>query len=107
MRQCTAAIQYFEKFIALSRQDPSILLETARFDVHNRHSFFFTDAEDILTINCSNDIDNFFNRIEYYRQRRMWLAGFFSYELGYLLEEKLNCLPHRLTLPFADRKSVV
>ncbi|QHS52406.1 aminodeoxychorismate synthase component I [Edaphobacter sp. 12200R-103] len=75
----------------LAAQSPNaVLLETSRFDPKNRHSFLFLDPEEIFQANKASELDVVFDWIESSRRRGLHLAGYLSYECGYLLEEKLN-----------------
>ena len=88
----------------LSQPDvkPFILLETAHFDKRNYRSFIFNSFQDILTLNLNDNLNSFFKRIDDYLKKGFWLAGYFSYEFGYLLEQKLYPLvPKGLSLPLA------
>lgn len=67
-----------------------VLLETLRRDRNNSTNFLFTDPVQIITCFSPSDIGRCFRRMEYYRCRGFFLAGFFSYELGYFLEEALK-----------------
>ena len=92
--------EQFKQCILNRYQRPFVLLETKQPDANNYHSFLFDQCEDILILQRNGNLNNFFNCLENYRQRQMWLAGFFSYELGYLLEPKLKkFLPNNLALP--------
>ena len=67
-----------------------VLLETVRSDEANRQNLLFTDPLDIITCHDPKELTRCFRQMESYRQKGYYLAGFFSYELGYLLEESLN-----------------
>ncbi len=83
-----------------SNNRPYVFLDTARFDSINVRSFLFDDFQGELIFKPSDNIEFFFERIDTYLKRGFWLAGFFSYEFGYLLEEKLiTSLPKALSLP--------
>lgn len=83
-------------------EGPFAFLETARFDEGNEVSYLFLDFEEILSLRRTGQLEEFFKRAEGYLKRGYWLVGFLSYELGYLLEPKLNYLsPEEDSFPFA------
>ncbi|NTW77706.1 MAG: aminodeoxychorismate synthase, component I [Syntrophaceae bacterium] len=67
-----------------------VVLETLRRDKDNFRSLLFTDPVDIITCYQKNDILQSFRKIDDYRQKGFYVAGFLAYELGYLLEDVLN-----------------
>lgn len=67
-----------------------VLLETLRRDKENSHNLLFAEPLDIITCSSPAGIKKCFRRMEQYRQEGFFVAGFFSYELGYFLEEALN-----------------
>ncbi|MEN6374748.1 MAG: chorismate-binding protein [Smithella sp.] len=67
-----------------------VLLETLRRDKNNFRHLLFTDPVDIITCYQKKDILHSFRKIDDYRQKGFYMAGFLSYELGYLLEDVLN-----------------
>jgi len=73
------------------RQD-IVVLETLRRDKDNAQNFLF--AEPVSVITCSNPahLQKCFRQMENARHKGCYLAGFFSYELGYFLEETLTPL---------------
>jgi para-aminobenzoate synthetase/4-amino-4-deoxychorismate lyase len=84
------------------KEEPFAFLETARFDEENKVSYLFSDFEEILSLRKIGQLEEFFKRAEEYLERGYWLVGFLSYELGYLLEPKLNYLsPKEESFPFA------
>lgn len=94
-----------------------VLLETLRRDKDNSKNLLFTDPVKIITCYQKNDLSQSFRKIDDYRQKGFYVAGFLAYELGYLLEDVLNQYhqkqdyplmwfgvynkPHRLTKPIA------
>ncbi len=60
--------------------------ETGKCDKENYLSFYFHDPVKILTLTQPKKLQQFFNQIEELSQK-YYLAGFFSYELGYLFED--------------------
>jgi len=88
----------------LASQSPdAVLLETARFDPENRHSYLFLNPTEIVQANTAAELNALFDWIEASRRRGLHLAGYLSYESGYLLERKLN----KLILPCTDSKTVL
>jgi len=74
----------------LEGQNNFVLLETLRRDKDNSHNLLFTEPLDIITCSSPSGIKKCFRKMEHYRQKGYYLAGFFSYELGYFLEDVLN-----------------
>lgn len=73
----------------LYAQDHLVLLETNRFDGENRRSYLFYGPVDVLEANGCADVPGLFEAIERYSKDH-YLAGYFSYELGYCLEDRLR-----------------
>jgi para-aminobenzoate synthetase/4-amino-4-deoxychorismate lyase len=67
--------------------DNFVLLETLRRDKHNKQNLLFTHPVDIVECRHQNKIQSCFRKMEKCLQEGFYLAGFFSYELGYYLEE--------------------
>jgi para-aminobenzoate synthetase/4-amino-4-deoxychorismate lyase len=89
-----------EDILSQSSAHPFVFLETARFDSRNYRSFIFNALEDVLIFNLKDDVKSFFHKMETHLKRGAWLAGFFSYEFGYLLEDKLlPLLPESMPEP--------
>ncbi len=63
-----------------------LLFETSLFDKENFLSYIFFEPVDIIRANCSDNIIGYFEKIERYAER-YYLAGYFSYELGYYFED--------------------
>lgn len=75
-----------------SRSPNAVLLETSRFDPENRHSYLFLDPVETFEADTAAEIEALFDWIESSRRRGLHLAGYLSYECGYLLERKLKKL---------------
>jgi para-aminobenzoate synthetase / 4-amino-4-deoxychorismate lyase len=74
-------------FRAAAFQNPnSVLLETARFDAANTHSYVFLQPLRLLIANRLDEIPGLFAEIESALQRGFYLAGFLAYECGYHFE---------------------
>ena len=67
-----------------------VLLETLRRDQDNTQNYFFANPLSTITCSSPSGIKKCFRDMEHYRQEGYFLAGFFSYELGYFLEDALN-----------------
>lgn len=67
-----------------------VFLDSVFVNNFNQRSFLFTKPFKILTFSYSDDIDNFFLEMEECLRRGFWLAGYFTYEFGYLFEESLK-----------------
>ena len=80
---------------------PYVFLETANSDSENNSSFLFTEFKDILVFKAGNDLDLFFKKLESYTKRGYWLAGYFSYEFGYFLEQAHYSLRGKNKAPLA------
>ncbi|MFO7569910.1 MAG: aminodeoxychorismate synthase component I [Smithellaceae bacterium] len=76
-----------------------VLLETLRKDKDNSQNLLFTDPLDIIVCTSPDDIQACFRKMERYRQKGCFLAGFFSYELGYFLEDTLTPFCPRYNYP--------
>ena len=64
----------------------SVLLETARFDAANTHSYLFVHPMRLLIANQLEEIPGLFADIEIALQRGFYVAGFLAYECGYHFE---------------------
>jgi para-aminobenzoate synthetase component I len=81
-----------------SKDHHSILF---RDDIERREIFFGSPSE-LLIANTLAELEAVFSEIEVARVQGKWLAGYFSYEAGYLFEPKLSAvLPESRKLPLA------
>jgi para-aminobenzoate synthetase/4-amino-4-deoxychorismate lyase len=64
----------------------SVLLETARFDVANTHSYLFLHPLRLLIAHQLDEIPGLFAEIENALQSGYYVAGFLAYECGYHFE---------------------
>ncbi|MBN2042070.1 MAG: aminodeoxychorismate synthase component I [Spirochaetes bacterium] len=62
--------------------------ETNKFDKDNYRSYYFADPIKIIRLDRPECLPDFFNELSE-SAKKYYLAGFFSYELGYLLEPAL------------------
>jgi len=69
----------------IDKRDCFMLFETSLFDDSNSRSYIFTDPIDTIKVNRFQDIERAFAKIEDL-SKRYYLAGYFSYELGYCFE---------------------
>jgi para-aminobenzoate synthetase / 4-amino-4-deoxychorismate lyase len=60
--------------------------ETNKFDKDNYRSYYFTDPVEVLRLENPESTVDFFNELSELT-KKYYVAGFFSYELGYILEE--------------------
>jgi para-aminobenzoate synthetase component I len=67
-----------------------------------RQDIRFENPERLLVANDMNELEVLFGEIEQARRVGRWLAGYFSYDAGYLFEPKLQpILPDNRRLPLA------
>ncbi len=69
---------------------PFVLLEASLVREDQYSSLFFQDPVEELVLEEPDEWGVFFDSINYYLARGFWLAGWFSYEVGYLLEKRLR-----------------
>ena len=74
------------------RDIPFVFLDTAKSDSQNKYSYLFCNPRKILLFTPGEDFQSFWFRLEEMLDKGYWLAGFFSYEFGYLLETRLQGL---------------
>ena len=60
--------------------------ETGKIDKENFLSWYFNDPVDVLTLQDPSNLGSFFQSLKK-ASEKYYLAGFFSYELGYLFED--------------------
>ncbi|MCM8823809.1 MAG: chorismate-binding protein, partial [Candidatus Omnitrophica bacterium] len=72
-----------------SFNSPYVFLDTIQKDKENNRSFVFDSCYDILVYRAYDDLEKLFRKIDDYLTRGFWLAGYFCYEFGYTLEERL------------------
>ena len=68
---------------------PYILFETDRRDRDDGRTLFFSDPAAVLRLDPGGDPRELFDAIEAEVSRGRWVAGYFSYEMGYLFENRL------------------
>ncbi len=102
MKKQVKFLNILQEYLYSDHQCPFVLLETSRFDKNNKQSLVFNSFVNTVVFRPHDDINDFFDEIDSYRRKGYWLAGYFSYEFGYMLEEKLACcIDDNLSLPLA------
>jgi para-aminobenzoate synthetase/4-amino-4-deoxychorismate lyase len=71
---------------AIESQDYFLLFETILCSGEEHTSYIFTNPFDIIKVHDYKAVEGAFKKIEKYSKTR-YLAGYFSYELGYLFEK--------------------
>ncbi|MFW6129759.1 MAG: aminodeoxychorismate synthase component I [Atribacterota bacterium] len=69
------------------------LFETNKIDKENNKSYYFTDPIKILTLDSHKEMNDYFSKIQKL-SKRYYIAGFLSYELGYLFEDIFRYKKH-------------
>ncbi|MFC1513281.1 aminodeoxychorismate synthase component I [Thermodesulfobacteriota bacterium] len=73
----------------LAGEDDFVFLETTRANDTDHHSLLFHKPVDRLRFRAGDDVADFFRQVAACRERGYYLAGWFAYEFGYLLEPVL------------------
>lgn len=68
-------------------QPNSVLLETTLPSQDETRTFLFSKPVEVLAANTFNDLESLIKKIDSYIERGFYLAGYLSYEAGYLFEE--------------------
>ncbi len=76
-----------------------VLLETLRRDRDNSKNYLFANPLRVITCFSPSEILKCFQQLERYRRQGFFLAGFFSYELGYFLEDSFAGKPSPSAYP--------
>jgi len=69
-----------------------VFLDTARSDTENKHSFLFLQPERKLDFLPGDDLEAYVSSMEKVLADGKYLAGWISYEFGYLLDPKIAAL---------------
>ncbi len=85
----------------LDNEQDFVFLETSRVTPEEYSSFLFVDPERWLVCEDSNQVDTFFDEAVNLQQKGYFLAGWISYEFGYLLEPSLFSLSNGIDSPWA------
>lgn len=91
--------------ILLAEREQFVFLDTVKPDMENGTSLLFLDPVSRLQCHSGDDVRSFLDRIESALAAGHHVAGWFSYEFGYLLEENLQdllCRPGDGSLLLAD-----
>ena len=84
-------------FSALQNEEEYVFLDTIRSDIENCHSFLFLQPSGRLDFFAGKDPEKFVAEMEKMLAAGYYLAGWLSYEFGYLLESQIeNLLPSSL-----------
>ena len=75
---------------------PFVFLETSRVIESEDKSLLFTEPVEIIRAYDYKGLDSAFYRMERALENGLWLSGYLSYELGYLLEARLYRLLGRM-----------
>jgi para-aminobenzoate synthetase/4-amino-4-deoxychorismate lyase len=73
----------------LAGKEDYVFLDTSRPDPDNRYSYLFTDPVAHLRCAPGEDGGRFLEQVEEWLAGGFWLAGWFDYDFGGLLEERL------------------
>ncbi|MCF6290466.1 MAG: aminodeoxychorismate synthase component I [Desulfobacterales bacterium] len=76
-------------FAALDNEERFALFETTRISGPEHRTLLFRRPVDCLTCRSGDDVREFFTRAEEMLAQGYYLAGWFAYEFGYLLEPAL------------------
>jgi len=76
----------------------AFLFETLKRDEENKKDYFFTDPIDVIKVHNYNEVDKALKKIDFY-SRDHYLAGYFSYELGYFFEKSSFTVKQKFTYP--------
>ena len=73
----------------LAGEDDYVFLETTRANDTDHQSLLFRQPVAKLSFCAGDDVADFFQQVEDYQTQGYYLAGWFAYEFGYLLEPAL------------------
>jgi len=73
--------------------------ESCRRDAENFRSYYFQNPREVIKLTRREDLGSFFQKLEEL-SKKYFLAGFFSYELGYLFEDVFD-FRKKSRLPYA------
>jgi len=91
-----------ELLALLAEEEEYVFLETSRINEEEHRSLLFRAPRSWLCCGDDDDPDSFFGQAEKFLAKGLFLAGWFSYEFGYLLEPGLRRLrPRKSGLPLA------
>ncbi len=82
-----------------AKTDPPFIL--FRDDI-SRQDIRFEKPEALIAASDLSELESLFTKLETARREGKWLAGYLSYEAGYMFEPKLqSILPHKRKIPLA------
>ena len=84
--------------LSLAGRDDYFFLETNQVSDRERYHYLFLDPEEVVTAESADQVAAAFGRISAAIDDGLYAAGFFSYELGYCLEDKFDA-PGAYPLP--------
>ncbi len=74
----------------LQKEDGFVFLETTKTSATQHRSFLFRNPTEILTFFSGDEPKDFFAKLESFHTAGNYLAGWLSFEFGYLLEPSLH-----------------
>ncbi len=80
-----------QALVAAAGPEPCVIFDNNLPDEENRYSYIFRNPVETIECSSPDEIESSFGRMEECLKSGLFLAGFFSYELGYFLEPKLRC----------------
>ncbi len=87
----------------LQKSGEYVFLDSARSDTENNCSFLFLEPQRRLDFFAGENLSDFLGTMEKVLAGGGYLAGWLSYEFGYLLEAQLaGCLPPQATVPLVS-----
>ena len=79
-------------FLQERKGETFVFLESSRRGAEDRRSLFFSSPVAEIIWSSREDAEAFWTRLNQALKEGFWVAGFFTYEAGYLLEPKLRPL---------------
>ncbi len=90
--------------VIIQQESFFLLFESSLVDEENYKSYIFTNPVDIIRIDDINDVPAAYDQIDDYAQEH-YIAGFFTYESGYIFEKSIFLNSDGLT-PSADKSTI-
>jgi len=90
--------QWNRLVLSLAGRDDYFFLETNLVNDTERYNYLFLEPEEIVTVAAGEDPGPALERIEAAVNDGLYAAGYFSYELGYCLEDRFDA-PGQYPLP--------
>ena len=79
-------------FLEEHAQGTFVFLESSRWGEEDRQSLFFSNPVEEFVLKPGQDLAEYLGLLEEARRQGLWLAGFLTYEVGYLFEPRLKKL---------------